>query len=212
MPANALIEFDRGLGSRFVAGADEAGRGCLAGPLVAAGVLFDYQRLGPAEQSALALLNDSKRLTPPQREGLLPVVLSLARTVTVVIRTAAQIDRRGLHKMNLDALATALNLVAVEGGKCLSDGFALPGDVVAHEAVVHGDATSAAIAAASIVAKVTRDRFMRDAAIRHSGWGFEQHFGYSTAQHREAIGRIGLSPLHRRSFASVAYTQPELAV
>ena len=211
MSVNTLIDFDRGLGTRFVAGADEAGRGCLAGPLVAAGVLFDYRQLSQAELQALATLNDSKQLTPIKREGLLPVVLAIATTVTVVIRTAAQIDSRGLHKMNLDALGTALNCVAVDGAKCLSDGFALPGAVVPHESVVHGDATSAAIAAASIVAKVTRDRFMRAAAVRHPGWGFDQHFGYSTAQHRDAIGQIGLSPLHRRSFASVAYTQPELA-
>ena len=90
---------------------------------------------------------------------------------------------------------------------CLVDGFSLPGCRVPHRAVIEGDGTSAAIAAASVLAKVTRDRYMHGAAGEHPGWGFEEHVGYSTPEHREAIGRIGISPLHRRSFRSVAYSQ-----
>jgi ribonuclease HII len=103
-PARKLFAFDRALGVRLVAGADEAGRGCLAGPLVAAAVLFDYERLRPGDVRALAALNDSKQQTEARREELYPVILRLAADVAVVSRCAPGIDRRGLHKTNLAAL------------------------------------------------------------------------------------------------------------
>jgi ribonuclease HII len=203
-----LFQHDRALGVRFVAGADEAGRGCLAGPLVAAAVLFDYDRLGPREVRALSLLNDSKQHTEQAREALYPVVLRLATRVAVVSRSAGGIDRRGLHKTNLAALRESLLKVARPGCICLSDGFPV-GDLEGHtgRAIVEGDATSAAIAAASIIAKVTRDRFMHRADARHPGWEFATHVGYSTPEHRDAIQRHGVSPLHRMSFQSTAYQQ-----
>jgi len=191
-----------------VAGADEAGRGCLAGPLVAAGVLFDLERLRPSDVRALSALNDSKQHTPEAREELYPRVLRIATRVHVVSRCARGIDRRGLHRTNLAALRDALRGVAVPGCICLSDGFSLGKDFEWDtRAIVDGDATSAAIAAASIVAKVSRDRFMRRAEERHPGWGFADHVGYSTPEHREAIRRLGVSPLHRLSFQSLAYQQ-----
>ena len=191
-----------------MAGADEAGRGCLAGPLVAAGVLFDLERLRPSDVRALSALNDSKQHTPEAREELYPRVLRIATRVHVVSRCARGIDRRGLHRTNLAALRDALRGVAVPGCICLSDGFSLGKDFEWDtRAIVDGDATSAAIAAASIVAKVSRDRFMRRADERHPGWGFADHVGYSTPEHREAIQRLGVSPLHRLSFQSLAYEQ-----
>ncbi|MCW2984649.1 MAG: ribonuclease [Conexibacter sp.] len=203
-----LFQHDRALGVRFVAGADEAGRGCLAGPLVAAAVLFDYDRLGPRDVRALGLLNDSKQHTEQAREALYPVVLRIATKVVVVSRSAGGIDRRGLHKTNIAALRESLLKVACPGCILLSDGFAV-GDLDGHDrrAIVDGDATSAAIAAASIIAKVTRDRFMHRADARHPGWEFKTHVGYSTPEHRDAIQRHGVSPLHRMSFASTAYQQ-----
>ncbi len=203
-----LFQHDRALGVRFVAGADEAGRGCLAGPLVAAAVLFDYDRLGPREVRALSLLNDSKQHTEAAREALYPIVLRIATRVAVVSRSAGGIDRRGLHKTNLAALRESLLKVARPGCICLSDGFPV-GDLEGHtgRAIVEGDATSAAIAAASIIAKVTRDRFMHRADARHPGWEFATHVGYSTPEHRDAIQRHGVSPLHRMSFQSTAYQQ-----
>jgi ribonuclease HII len=205
-----LFQHDRALGVRFVAGADEAGRGCLAGPLVAAAVLFDYDRLGPREVRALSLLNDSKQHTEEAREALYPVVLRIATRVAVVSRSAGTIDRRGLHKTNLAALRESLLQVARgrDGVICLSDGFPV-GDLQGRQgrAIVEGDATSAAIAAASIIAKVTRDRFMHRADLRHPGWEFATHVGYSTPEHRDAIQRNGVSPLHRMSFQSTAYQQ-----
>jgi ribonuclease HII len=209
-PGRKLFQHDRALGVRFVAGADEAGRGCLAGPLVAAAVLFDYDRLGPREVRALSLLNDSKQHTEQAREALYPIVLRIATRVAVVSRSAGGIDRRGLHKTNLAALRESLLKVAVgrDGVMCLSDGFPV-GDLEGHtgRAIVEGDATSAAIAAASIIAKVTRDRFMHRADARHPGWEFAAHVGYSTPEHRDAIQRHGVSPLHRMSFQSTAYQQ-----
>jgi ribonuclease HII len=203
-----LFAFDRGLQSRFVAGTDEAGRGCLAGPLVAAAVLIDYERLSHADRRSLAGLHDSKQMTVERRLEMFPSVLRAAMRVSVVIRSAAGIDRRGLHVTNLEALSNALErLRPSEETTCLVDGFSLPRCGVPHRAVVQGDATSAAIAAASVLAKVTRDRYMHEAAREHPGWGFDEHVGYSTPEHRQAIEQIGISPLHRRSFQSVAYTQ-----
>ena len=193
-----------------MAGVDEAGRGCLAGPLMAAGVLFDYEALSAREMRSLNALNDSKQHTPQAREELYPLVLRSALRVTVVSRCARGIDARGLHKTNLAALRDAM--LGVTGGVrgevvCLVDGFCLSGLERPHRAIVEGDATSAAIAAASIVAKVTRDRYMRHADVLHPGWRFAEHVGYSTPEHREAILRQGVSPLHRMSFQSLAYQQ-----
>jgi ribonuclease HII len=204
-----LVAFDRALGSRWVAGADEAGRGCLAGPLVAAAVRFDYGQMGPREVRALGGLNDSKQQTEAGREALFPIILRTAAEVAIVSRCARGIDERGLHRTNLAALRDALARVDCEDCLCLSDGFPVghPGS----RAIVGGDGRSAAIAAASILAKVTRDRYMRRADALHPGWEFASHVGYATPEHRAAIERQGISPLHRRSFQSIAYTQLELA-
>ncbi|MEA2267830.1 MAG: ribonuclease [Solirubrobacteraceae bacterium] len=192
---------------RWVAGADEAGRGCLAGPLVAAAVLFDFDALGVREVRALSALNDSKQHDIAARNELFPVVLRTAVKVNVVSRCVRGIDGRGLHRTNLAALRDALAGVARPGTLCLVDGFAVPAFGHEQRAIVDGDATSAAIAAASIVAKVTRDRFMHRADAVHPGWEFAAHVGYSTPEHRDAIQRQGVSPLHRMSFQSMAYQQ-----
>ncbi len=134
-----------------------------------------------------------------------------AERVSVVVRCARGIDDRGLHVTNIEALSSALERLRPGAeATCLVDGFSLRDCAVPHRAVIEGDGTSAAIAAASVIAKVTRDRYMHGAAGEHPGWGFEEHVGYSTPEHREAIERIGISPLHRRSFQSVAYSQLEL--
>jgi ribonuclease HII len=202
-----LFRFDRGLGYRFVAGADEAGRGCLAGPLVAAAVLFDYETLSLSDRRSLSALNDSKQHTEEMRELLYPRVLRAAVKVCVTSRCVRGIDERGLHKTNLAALSDMLRRVGVVDGICLSDGFAVPATGFEQRHVVGGDATSAAIAAASVIAKVTRDRFMRRMEARYPGWEFATHVGYSTPEHRAAIEKLGVSPLHRLSFQSMAYQQ-----
>jgi ribonuclease HII len=190
-----------------VAGTDEAGRGSLAGPLVAAAVLIDYETLSLSDRRSLGGLHDSKQMTPEDRERLYPCVLRAATRVSVTVRCVRGIDGRGLHNTNIEALSTSLERVACDGGVCLVDGFRLPGCAVEHRPVVDGDATSAAIAAASVIAKVSRDRYMRGAEAEYPGWGFDENVGYSTPEHRDAIAKHGISILHRRSFASVAYKQ-----
>ena len=202
-----LFRYERSLGPRFVAGADEAGRGCLAGPLVAAAVLFDYDRISLADLRALSALNDSKQHSPEMREELYPRVLRIATKVAVTSRCVRGIDSRGLHKTNLAALSDMLRKVGVPGCLCLSDGFPVPATGFDQRPVVGGDATSAAIAAASVIAKVTRDRFMHRMEERYPGWEFAAHVGYSTPEHRAAIEKQGVSPLHRMSFQSMAYQQ-----
>ncbi len=190
-----------------MAGADEAGRGCLAGPLVAAAVLFDFERLSLSDRRALSQLNDSKQHSEAARDELYPLVLRAAARASIVSRCARGIDCRGLHATNLEALRTALSQVARDDAVCLVDGFRLPRLAFEQRPVVGGDRRSAAIAAASILAKVTRDRYMRRAAEQHPGWQFATNVGYSTPEHRAAIAVNGVSPLHRLSFDSIAYQQ-----
>jgi ribonuclease HII len=177
---------------------------------VAAAVLFDLDRLGRAEVRALGALNDSKQQTPASRAELYPVILRLAARVIIVSRCAPGIDARGLHVTNLAALRDALQRAACPGCVCLSDGFAVSGLGHVQHAVIGGDAKSAAIAAASVIAKETRDRYMRRADAEHPGWEFAQHVGYATPEHRDAIERLGVTPLHRLSFQSAAYQQLSL--
>jgi ribonuclease HII len=158
----------------------------------------------------LSALNDSKQHSREAREELYPIVLRTAARVVVVSRCVRGIDSRGLHKTNLAALRDALAAVSADAGEdviCLSDGFAVPDFQRPQRAIIDGDATSAAIAAASIVAKVSRDRYMERADELHPGWGFAEHMGYSTPSHRESILQNGVSPLHRMSFQSLAYQQ-----
>jgi ribonuclease HII len=200
-----LLRHDRALGATLVAGADEAGRGAIAGPLFAAGVLLEPDALTRRSRKALAYLDDSKRLTPRMREELLPHVLAVARRVTVVAVPVPSIDDGGVHRANLAALARALgNLDAPEGTPHLVDGFRLPGLARAHTAIVDGDEKSAAIAAASIVAKVMRDRTMGALGLVHPVYGFEQHAGYGTPAHLAALRVHGPCAAHRRSFAPCA--------
>jgi ribonuclease HII len=209
--AARLFRFDRALGARYVAGADEAGRGSLAGPLVAAAVLIDYGTLSRRDRRALSELDDSKMRSPEEREELYPRVLRAAMRVAVTVRCAPGIDARGLHVTNLAALARSLERVAVPGAACLVDGFSVPRCSIAHRAVVDGDARSAAIAAASVIAKVTRDRYMCSVDSSYPQFGFAGNVGYSTPEHRAAIIEHGPSALHRRSFQSIAYSQLELS-
>ena len=208
--AAKLFRFDRSLGSRFVAGADEAGRGSLAGPLVAAAVLIDYGSLTLRDRRALSDLDDSKVRSPEEREDLYPCVLRAATRVAITVRCVRGIDARGLHVTNLAALARCLERVTVPGAVCLTDGFRVPSCSVSHRAVVDGDAKSAAVAAASVVAKVTRDRYMTSVDGAYPQFGFAGNVGYSTPEHRAAIIEHGPSDLHRRSFQSIAYSQLEL--
>jgi ribonuclease HII len=190
-----------------VAGVDEAGRGSLAGPLLAAGVLIDLERIGRSERLALARLDDSKQKSEEEREQLYPAVIRAAVHLSVAVRSPRCIDRNGLHVSNMAALTDCMHAVAQVDATRLVDGFRLHACELDHERVVNGDARSAAIAAASVIAKVTRDRFMHRMEERYPGWEFAAHVGYSTPEHRAAIEKLGVSPLHRLSFQSMAYQQ-----
>lgn len=200
-----LIAFDRRLGARFVAGADEAGRGSLAGPLVAAGVLLDYAELRGSRAAALSALNDSKQLAPRERERLFRAVLASARKVAVEVVSPGEIDRSGLHRSNLRALAAALEALGPDAEVRLVDGFRLGPAAPPHRAVVDGDAKSAAIAAASVVAKVVRDRVMRRLDALYPHFGFVSHVGYITPGHSAAVRERGPTDVHRRSFEARCY-------
>jgi ribonuclease HII len=211
-PGRKLLAFDRRLGVRFVAGADEAGRGSLAGPLVTAGVLLDYARLRDHAVRPLALLNDSKQVDPAQREELFRAVTRCATRIAVRVIPAAAIDCDGLHRSNLRGLREALGALSPPAEACLVDGFRLGPLAPPHQAIVDGDTKSAAIAAASIVAKVVRDRTMRRLDGVFPGYGFATHVGYITPGHSALVRRLGPSAIHRRSFDARCYAELEDAV
>ena len=190
---------------RYVAGADEAGRGSLAGPLVVAGVLLDYETLRGARVRPLARLNDSKQVGHEEREELFRAVAACAAQISVRMISAAEIDRSGLHRSNLAGLRAVLADLHPPAEACLVDGFRLGSTAPPHRALVDGDTRSAAIAAASIVAKVVRDRVMRRLDALFPRYGFVSHVGYITPEHSSAVRVFGPSALHRRSFQARCY-------
>ena len=206
-PGRKLLAFDRRLGARFIAGTDEAGRGSLAGPLVVAGVLLDYGSLRDHRVRPLALLNDSKQLTPAGREELFRAVLACCSKVSVRAISAREIDSNGLHRSNLAAMRAILWELAPPAEVCLVDGFRLGPTAPEHKAIVDGDEKSAAIAAASVVAKVVRDRTMRRLAALYPHYGFSSHVGYITPGHSAVVRERGPSEIHRRSFEARCYAE-----
>ncbi len=189
-------------GFRAVAGVDEAGRGALAGPMVAAAVVLpdDFDLNG---------LADSKALTRPRREACFERITVEAVDVSVCRVMPSRIDRRGLHRSNLWLLRRAVLGLAVRPDYVLTDGFAIRRLEIPHLSIKKGDAVTASVAAASIVAKVTRDRIMDRYHRRFPGYGFDRHRGYGTAQHFEALARLGPSPIHRMSFKGVGPDEPQ---
>jgi ribonuclease HII len=199
MPDFSLEEDAMRQGARLVCGIDEAGRGPWAGPVVAAAVVLDPGAI-PAG------LNDSKKLTEARREALFDAIMASAK-VGVGIAEAGQIDRDNILGATLWAMAEAVRQI---GGVsfALVDGNRAPSLPIATRTVIGGDARCVSIAAASIIAKVTRDRIMLDHDRTYPHYGFARHKGYGTSQHRQALERHGPSPLHRRSFAPVAALLP----
>ncbi len=197
-----LYAYERALGrSGFapVAGADEAGRGACAGPLVvAAATLADGRR---GEIPGLA---DSKLLTPQAREQVYAEVTARADDWSVVIVEPADVDQTGLHRANIEAMRRALARLNPAPRYVLTDGFPVGGVGVPGLAMWKGDQVAACIAAASVIAKVTRDRIMCGLHEHWPDYGFDAHKGYCTAEHQEALDRHGPSPVHRRSYANVA--------
>ena len=188
---------------------DEAGRGSLAGPLVVAGVLFDYEWLREHRCRPLAGLNDSKQLTHEEREELFHAVVSCGSSITVRAISSERIDREGLHRSNLEGMRSCLRDLAPPAEACLVDGFRLGPSAPSHTAVVDGDERSAAIAAASVVAKVVRDRAMRRMDALFPAYGFSSHVGYITPRHSAVVRALGPSEIHRRSFQALCYLSEE---
>ena len=176
-----------------------------------AGVLLDYDGLRGHRVRPLALLNDSKQVDPAERERLYHAVLGAATRVAVRVIASTEIDSRGLHRSNLWGLRTVLADLHPLADACLVDGFRLGPLAPPHTAVVDGDTKSAAIAAASIVAKVTRDRLMRRLDALYPRYGFSSHVGYITPGHTRAVVTHGPCPQHRRSFQARAYAEPAAA-
>ncbi len=181
----------------LIAGVDEAGRGCLAGPVVAAAVILPAAGVPPD-------LRDSKRVGPAERERLYRAILASAVAVGVGAAEAEAIDAGDILRATLHAMRDAVEALAVRPVLVLADGNQVPPLRVPCRAIPHGDAEIPVISAASIVAKVTRDRLMRAYDARFPGYGFSAHKGYGTRAHLEALRRLGPSPLHRRTFGPVA--------
>jgi ribonuclease HII len=199
--AAGLTGYERALaraGLSPVAGIDEAGRGACAGPLVVAAVVFD-----PRRRYALGTIADSKALTPAAREEAYAEVTRTALDWHLVIIPAAEIDARGLHVCNIAGMRRAFAGLACRPGYVLTDGFPVRGLGVPALAMWKGDEVAACVAAASIVAKVTRDRIMTGLAGQYPAYGFDQHKGYSTRSHMRALSEHGPCPEHRASFANV---------
>jgi ribonuclease HII len=197
--ATAVLEDRlRAVGFDRVAGVDEAGRGALAGPLVAAAVILP----SPCPIEGLA---DSKLLTPQRRRELARQIHEVALAVSVVRASPDTIDRMGLQRTNLSLLCRALRELPGGYDYALADGFPLPGAMPAPVLGVRkGDRLVSCVAAASIVAKVARDKIMVGAARRYPGYGFQRHKGYGTDEHWAALRKLGPSAYHRYSFAGVA--------
>lgn len=182
-----------------IAGVDEAGRGPCAGPLVIASVILE-----DPFADTWAEIRDSKEISEKKREVLFDVVMENALAVSIIEVSPEEIDIRGVHAANLDGMRRAVNGLTITPAYVLTDGYAIEGLAVPNVAVWKGDQVVTAISAASIIAKVTRDRIMREMDALYPGYGFAGHKGYITAAHTAAIQELGITPIHRKSFSNIA--------
>ena len=202
--SNPLPTFDEELslisqGYSLVAGLDEAGRGPLAGPVSAGVAILPTELTG----DWVELIRDSKQLSPSQREYVLPYLQEAALSLEVGFSSAAEIDEIGIVSATRLAMTRALNSLPLTPHYLLLDAIALPESDLPQKSIIRGDSTCRSIAAASIAAKVARDRVMQDAELEYPGYGFGRHKGYGTKEHMQNLRRLGPCPLHRRSFAPV---------
>jgi ribonuclease HII len=191
-----LLAFETGLwnrGARWIAGIDEAGRGPLAGPVVAAAVMF-------SRNTFIEGVRDSKQVREKERERLFDEILSRAAAVGVGTSDEKTVDRINILQATYEAMRAAVSRLSMKPDHLLVDGRALPAVAIPQTAIVRGDGKSFSIAAASIVAKVTRDRIMAGYDLQYPQYGFSRHKGYSTRAHVLAIREFGYCDLHRRSF------------
>lgn len=195
----AIEELLRNAGISPIAGVDEAGRGPCAGPLVVAAVI-----LKDPFAPELAAVRDSKEVPESKREALFDLIMDIAESVSVIIVPAAEVDERGVHVANLDGMRRAVKGLQIEPAYVLTDGYSIEGLAIPNVAVWKGDQVVTAISAASIIAKVTRDRMMIKLDAIYPQYGFAQHKGYITAAHTAALKEHGPCAEHRISFSNIA--------
>ena len=186
-------------GIKRIAGVDEAGRGPCAGPLVVAAVI-----LKDPFAPELSEVRDSKELSEALREKLFDVVIEQALSYSIIEISVEEIDSFGLHKSNLEGMRRAINSLEVVPEYVLTDGYAIEGLAIPNLAVWKGDQVAVSISAASILAKVYRDREMVKLDSKYPGYGLAKHKGYITAAHTKALGELGVTDIHRKSFANIA--------
>lgn len=189
-------------GATRIAGVDEAGRGACAGPLVVAAVV-----LKDIHSPHLAGVADSKKLSPSRREVLFELIIEHSIDYSIISIEPGEIDEIGLHRCNLEGMRRAVSSLNCEIDYVLTDGYSIDGLVAPNLAVWKGDSVTKSIAAASILAKVYRDRIMVDLDREYPGYGLADHKGYVTATHQAAIESIGVTSIHRKSYANVARAQ-----
>ncbi|CAN2236383.1 ribonuclease HII [Candidatus Planktophila versatilis] len=195
----AIEELLQAAGISPIAGVDEAGRGPCAGPLVIAAVI-----LHDPSAPELAAVRDSKEISEKKREELFDVIMELAASVCVIRVSVQEIDERGVHAANLDGMRRAVKGLTIEPAYVLTDGYPIQGLAIPNVAVWKGDQVVTAISAASIIAKVTRDREMIELDKKYPQYGFAGHKGYITAAHTAALAEHGPCVEHRRSFSNIA--------
>ena len=199
----AIEELLRNAGISPIAGVDEAGRGPCAGPLVVAAVI-----LKDPTAPELSEVRDSKEVSESKREILFDVIMKLAESVSVIIVPPSEIDERGVHAANLDGMRRAVKGLSIEPAYVLTDGYTIEGLAIPNVAVWKGDQVVTAISAASIIAKVTRDRIMIELDSKYPQYGFAKHKGYITAVHTKALTEHGPCIEHRTSFSNIAALLP----
>jgi ribonuclease HII len=186
-------------GISHIAGVDEAGRGACAGPLVVAAVIL----IDP-QDSILSEVRDSKELTAHKREELFEIIISASITYAIIEISPEEIDAIGLHKSNLEGMRRAISALKIEPQYVLTDGYSIEGLNAPSLAVWKGDQVAITISAASILAKVYRDRIMDMYDDKYPGYGFASHKGYVTRSHQKSLSQLGVSEIHRRSYANIA--------
>jgi len=186
-------------GISLIAGVDEAGRGACAGPLVVAALI-----LKDPNDPSLREVRDSKLLSPIQRENFYELILNQVSAHAIIEISSEEIDTRGLHKSNIEGMRRAVNALGVTPDYVLTDGYEVPGMSHPNLAVWKGDQVALTISAASIIAKVYRDRLMIELDRKYPGYGLAEHKGYVTKVHSDAMKKLGITPIHRKSYANVA--------
>ena len=190
--------------NKFAVGVDEVGRGCLAGPVVAAAVLLDYAKLFSLEDKSRVLIRDSKTLSSKQRDKILPIIKEITLSYSVAEASVEDIELLGIVGATFAAMTKALNKISHPYDIVLTDGNqCIPGLLKPQKAIIKGDSLVYAIAAASIIAKQTRDQAMCDLEKEYPEYGFGTHVGYGTKKHMDALNEFGVTPIHRKNFAPV---------